>query len=120
MSYTTQETQAPTLPVIPHTDAPITYQTVTTAYAPTHAVSPYGVAPAPVKSGRRVSPLERVMAFVLFVSACGLVFIPIGVQLGKQSAAAEVLTSQEEKAAATQALQRQSAQIEAFCKAAGR
>jgi hypothetical protein len=110
----THETQSPTLPILPFEEAPILHKTTTITYAP----SPRAV-PAnnfTVRGATKISPIERAMAFTAFTALAGLLFIPIGMQLGRQSADDLIKTSQQEKAAANQALQKQSAQIEAFCK----
>jgi hypothetical protein len=109
MNYATHKTQSPTLPILPFEEAPILHQTTTITYAP----SPR---PVPAVRGAKISPLERAMAFAAFTALAGLIFIPVGVTLGRAQSDDLVKTSQQEKAAANQALQKQSAQIEAFCK----
>jgi hypothetical protein len=112
----THETQSPTLPILPFEEAPILHKTTTITYAPSPRAVP---ANNFTVRGAKISPLERAMAFAAFTALAGLLFIPIGIQLGRQSADDLIKTSQQEKAAASQALQQQSAQIEAFCKSVG-
>lgn len=113
---TTHEPQSPTLPILPFEEAPILHKTTTITYAP----SPRSV-PANnfTVRGAKISPLERAMAFTAWAALAGLIFIPVGVTLGRAQSDDLVKTSQQEKAAANQALQKQSAQIEAFCKSVG-
>lgn len=105
--HTTQDRTAPALPDIQRpTYAPIT---VTVEVPSDHH------APTPIPTRPAVSNWERFLAFLAMGGVLGMVLIPAGIMIGRNSATAEINQANGARSAAEATLNANRAKIREFC-----